>query len=211
MCSPRFIPYDQVTTYENAGDEDEDVYMMDSPAMRNLMALAGVNKNKKRLTTLKRNPNEVTKNTRMKKALFTLATTTPLVTIVMEHFFKDQMAQGVSDDTSTEGVKVEDDAEDEDGVTTKKDKRSDKSKTNKKLNQLKRNGRPSIVWNSKAVGSKDKKTFYSSVNVDDDTYEIGDYGFIYCDEHDGDNLYLRRIEYLFEEKGNADFLLFFIF
>ena len=175
--------------------------MMDSPAMRNLMALAGLNKNKKRLTTLKRNPNEVTKNSRMKKALFTLATTTPLVTIVMESFFKDQMAQ-VSDDTSEVNPKEEDDAdEDMENADMEEKRTKTKSKTNKKLNQLKRNGRPSIVWNSESVGKKASKTFYSSVRVDEDIYELGDYGFVYCDDHDGDSLYLRRIEYLFEEKG----------
>lgn len=191
----------QVTSYENAGDDDEEIFMMDSPAMRNLMALAGVQKNKKRLTTLKRNPNEAsTKNTKMKKAQFTLATTTPLVTIVMESFFKDQMAQGVSEDTNTEGTKAED-TEDEDGDVKEDKKTKQKTKTNKKLSQLKRNGRPSIVWNGDSVGTKGKKTFYSSVSVDDDTYEIGDYGLVYCEEADGANLFIRRIEYLFEEKG----------
>jgi DNA (cytosine-5)-methyltransferase 1 len=80
----------QVCSYEEAADDDEELYMMDTPAVKNLMALAGINRVKKKPSSRVKAPRSA--NAAMKKAVFTKACTTELVGSVMEVYFSRQMA-----------------------------------------------------------------------------------------------------------------------
>ena len=75
----------QVYSYEMAGEEDEEAFMMDSPAIQEIIDLSGLKRAKLKPKRTERIKGEAAK---MKKAVFTKATTTPLVRFVFETFFK---------------------------------------------------------------------------------------------------------------------------
>ena len=64
----------QVNSYEHAGSDDEEMFMMESPCIKEIIDLAGVRRNK-----LRRNERAKKEVNKMKKAIMTKATTTPLV------------------------------------------------------------------------------------------------------------------------------------
>ncbi len=71
----------QVFSYEEAGDDDEDTFMMDAPCIREIIDLSGLKRNKvKKIGSgcgrVRREPGAADK---AKKALFSKATTTPLI------------------------------------------------------------------------------------------------------------------------------------
>ena len=72
--------------------------MMDSPCIQEIIDLTGLKK--KNLKKSRREGNggirREAASAKMKKAVFTKATTTPLVRLVFESFFKDQIADSES-------------------------------------------------------------------------------------------------------------------
>jgi DNA (cytosine-5)-methyltransferase 1 len=82
----------QVTSYEDAGDEDEDRFMVDAPCMRNLIQLTGIEKKAKKPVTIRGQK-------KSKAMAFSMATATLLILEVFEECFKGQI------ETSDEATK----------------------------------------------------------------------------------------------------------
>ncbi len=78
----------QVTSFEDAADEDEDQYMLDSPCMTNIINLAGTSGSKKKAVKIRGAPG---KKQAAKKMPFSKATTTVLIREVFEEVFRDQI------------------------------------------------------------------------------------------------------------------------
>ncbi len=87
---------DQVYNFEEAGDDDEDAWMMESPCIKEIITISGIKRNRSRGGSgggRIRSGGALSAQQKMKKAVFTKATTTPLVRFVFESFFKDQIAE----------------------------------------------------------------------------------------------------------------------
>ncbi len=80
-----------VYSYEEAGDTDEDSWMMETPCIREIITISGLKRNKVKGVRIRKD-GATSAAQKMKKAVFTKATTTPLVRFVFESFFKDQIA-----------------------------------------------------------------------------------------------------------------------
>ena len=80
----------QVSSYEDAGDPDEEKYMMDAPCMKNLIQLTGLQRvPRKKGVTIRGGGAPKPKKT--VTATYTLATTTTLVNQIFEECFSDQV------------------------------------------------------------------------------------------------------------------------
>ena len=86
----------QVTSYEEAGDEDEEKFMVDMPCMRDLIKLTGVEKKTRKSSVKIRGQGQPKK---AKPMIQSMATTTPLIRGIFDDVFADQI------DTSSAGDK----------------------------------------------------------------------------------------------------------
>ena len=93
----------QVSSFDEAGDYDEAAFMMSSPCITELLKRAGLTKDKVKKAQVKRN-NAGSAASKMKKAVFVKATTTPLVRSVFEEFFRHQLAE-MDDDKKVKGAR----------------------------------------------------------------------------------------------------------
>ncbi len=85
-----------VYSYEEAGDEDEETWMMDLPCIQEIINISGLKRNRVREKGSRvriRVTGAESAAQKMRKAVFTKATTTPLIRLVFETFFKDQIAE----------------------------------------------------------------------------------------------------------------------
>ena len=221
----------QVSSFEEAADEDEEVYMMSVKAIKELMQLAGIGKRGPRKQG-GRTRAPASANARMKKAVFTKACTTELVGEVMDRYFRDQLAGTFGkEEEPTKGKKKakkdasDDEDEDEDGEEKENtsggrrrkpaDNKSERRRRYSSGNTDDKVAKPSkkirgysgIDWvdKEKPKGKADGKTFYEKVRIGEDVYVAGDCALVYYQDADGVDVdtYVRRIEHLFQDqKGN---------
>jgi DNA (cytosine-5)-methyltransferase 1 len=62
-------------------------------------------------------------------------------------------------------------------------------------------GKAKVSWKGDCVKAAGGRKYYTSAVVDGTTYSAGDFALITCDDGDG---YVRRVEYLFEEKNGGE-------
>ena len=94
----------QVTSYEDAGDEDEERFMVDMPCMRYLIKQTGLERKTKRTGGVRIRGQGQPK--KQKTMVMSMAQTTPLIKGIFDEVFADQIDASAGSNKSKVWIKV---------------------------------------------------------------------------------------------------------